>query len=76
MDMPGEVSVTYKDGAFHPDRPLHLPEGVKGTVWVAPDAPTEESRAKAWELIERIRRERLVRSGGRKFNREELYDRG
>lgn len=75
MEYHGDIPVTYRDGVFEPERSVSLPNGSKGRVSVATDDPTPETRRAAWEFFDRIRREKLIRFGGKKFNREELYDR-
>lgn len=75
MEFHGDIPVTYRDGVFEPEHAVSLPSGAKGRVSVLPETPTPEARRAAWELFERIRREKLVRLGGWKFDRSELYDR-
>lgn len=75
MEFQGEIAVTYTGGVLKPDERLDLPEGARVTVSVRDGAPTPESRRRGWELIERIRREGLVRLGGGRWTRDDLYDR-
>jgi len=76
MGYHGEIPVTFDGGVFRPDAPLALPNGARGVVSVWPVAPNAESRRRAWEVIDRIRREKLIRLGGGPIKRDELYDRG
>ncbi len=69
------IPVTYSGGAFHPDEPTASPEGVRGSVSIS-DEPTPGGRRRAWESIQRIRREKLIRLSGPRLTRDELYDRG
>lgn len=75
MEFHGEIPVTFRDGVFQPEQPVTLPSGVKGRVSVDAVAPTPETRRAAWELFERIRREKLIRLGTGALNRDDLYDR-
>jgi predicted DNA-binding antitoxin AbrB/MazE fold protein len=75
VKMDGEIPVTYSNGVLRPDEELPLPDGSRLTVSVRPGGPTPESRQKAWDLIDRIRREKLIRLRGGRFTRDDLYDR-
>jgi|GEM_PF-6797135 len=73
MEFRDEIPVTYSDGVFRPDREVSLPDGSHGFVRVPTEAD-DEKRRKAWELLDRIQREKLIVLRGPKITREELYD--
>ena len=75
MAFQGNISATFTDGVFKPDERPDLPEGARVTISVRDGAPTAESRRRGWELIDRIRRDGLVRLGGEGLTRDDLYDR-
>jgi predicted DNA-binding antitoxin AbrB/MazE fold protein len=75
MVAPNELTVTYTDGVLKPDQRLDLPEGSRITIAMRNQQPTPESRRLAWETIDRIRREGLIRLTGGRLTRDDLYDR-
>lgn len=74
MEFRGDISGTYSDGVVRPDARLDLPDGSRVTISPA-DPPTAESRRQGWEVIDRIRREGLIRLTGPRWTRDDLYDR-
>jgi predicted DNA-binding antitoxin AbrB/MazE fold protein len=75
MDRGGDIPATYTNGVLRPDQRLDLPEGARVTVAVRNGQPTEESRARAWSFLERVRREGLVRLRAGRWSRDDLHDR-
>jgi hypothetical protein len=75
MDFQSQVQGTYSNGVIRPDHGLDVPEGSRVTVNVPDGGPSPETRRRAWELIDRIRREGLIKLRGGKLTRDDLYDR-
>ena len=75
MSFHGEFQATYQNGVLRPGSDLGLPEGAKVTLALRDQQPTPESRKQAWDLIDRIRREGLIRLRGNRWTRDDLYDR-
>lgn len=75
MSYHGEFNATFQGGVFRPGTNPGLPEGARVTLALRDPAPTPESRSRAWELIDRIRREGLIRLRAGKISRDDLYDR-
>jgi predicted DNA-binding antitoxin AbrB/MazE fold protein len=74
MEFHGQIDATYEGGVFRPSQRPDLPEGSRVKV-LQDQQPTAESRRRGWELIDRIRREKLVQLRGSRLTREDLYDR-
>ena len=72
----GDILVTYSGGVFRPDSRLDVPEGMRMRVSMRDELPTSESRKRAWELMERVRRDGLIKLHGMQWTRGDLYDRG
>jgi predicted DNA-binding antitoxin AbrB/MazE fold protein len=76
VDDRSDIPVTYTNGVFRPDHEVSIPEGSRGFVAVENSGdPTPESRKAAWDLLDRIQREKLIVLNIGRFNRDELYDR-
>ena len=75
MGFHGDIPVTYSGGVLRPDTRLDAPEGSRFLVSLRDQAPTAESRKRAWELIDRVRREGLIKLRGARWTRDDLYDR-
>jgi predicted DNA-binding antitoxin AbrB/MazE fold protein len=75
MKMGSEFPVTYTNGVLRPDEPLPIAEGARLMVSIRNGGPTPESRRAAFEFLDRVRRENLVRLEGPRLTREQLYDR-
>ncbi len=73
MDM--TLSATVVDGSLHPDAPLGLPDQSHVTLTIHSAAPYAVRSGLAWESMKRRIREQPLRSGGRKFTRDELHER-
>ena len=72
----GDILVTYSGGVLRPDSRLDVPKGTRMRVSMRDELPTTESRKLAWELIERVRRDGLIKLHGMRCSRDDLYDRG
>lgn len=75
MGYEGEMSGTYSDGVLKPDGQLDLPEGARVTFTLRSQQPTAESRRHSLQMLDRIRREGLIRLAPGRWMRDELYDR-
>ena len=75
MGFHGDIPVTYLGGVLRPDTRLDVPEGSRFLVSLRDQSPTAESRKRAWELIDRVRREGLIKLRGTRWTRDDLYDR-
>ena len=71
-----DILVTYSGGVLRPDSRLDVPEGTRFRVSMRDEHPTAESRKHARELIDRVRREGLIKLQGMRWKRSDLYDRG
>jgi hypothetical protein len=72
-----QFTATVVDGMLRPDEPIGLPNDSRVTVVIAPvplPSPSADPVA-AWEEMKRYADEHPMGSGGRKFSRDELYDR-
>ena len=78
MEPNKSVKVTYRNGAFHPDKPCDLPEGFETTITLTtvpqPLTDPAERKKSAQRLLERMERTPIV-GDPPKFTREDLYDR-
>lgn len=75
MSFHGDFNAIFQGGVFRPGTNPGLPEGARVTLALGDPAPTPESRSHAWELIDRIRREGLIRLRPGRVTRDDLYDR-
>ena len=74
--MTTRVEATLTNGVLKPDRPLPLPDQTRVRLTVEPveEWSPEKARA-AWEALQARLRERPLHLGGKRFTRDELYDR-
>jgi hypothetical protein len=76
--MTTEFTATFTNGAFYPDVPIFLPEQGRFKITVEPvcepPAQAANSLAVLAEMREYAQRHQMG-SGGRRYRRDELYDR-
>jgi len=74
--MTTRVEATLTNGVLKPDRPLPLPDQTRVRLTVEPieEWSPEKARA-AWEALQARLKERPLHLGGKRFTRDELYDR-
>jgi len=75
MSFHGDFPATFQNGVFRPGMNPGLPEGARVMLALRDPQPTSESRRSAWELIDRVRREGLIRLRAGRVTRDDLYDR-
>jgi len=74
--MTTQITATVVGGVFKPDQPVPLPEQtrVKLTVEPVEDWSREKALA-AWEALKTLLREQPLHLGGKRYTRDELYER-
>lgn len=74
--MTTRVDATLTNGLLKPDQPLPLPDRARVRLTVEPieEWSPEKARA-AWEALQARLKERPLHLGGKRFTRDELYDR-
>lgn len=73
--MSTDLTATVLGGALKLDQPLSLPDQSRVRVTIQPVVSNEGWR-RALHSLERLRRDRPIHSGGLRYNRDELHDRG
>jgi predicted DNA-binding antitoxin AbrB/MazE fold protein len=76
MDDRSDIPVTYTNGVLKPDENLRLPEGTRLRADLRPEHKPTLSPEQAMDLIREIAASGSFNSHGRRFTRDELYDRG
>ncbi len=72
--MIADLTGTVLGGTLKLDRPLSLPDQSRVRVTIQP-VQSNEGWKLALEALERLRRERPIRSGGLRYSRDELHER-
>ncbi len=76
--MATQLTATFANGAFHPDTPIELPNHSRVKLTIEPTAEGSgemEDRLALWAEMREYARQHRMGSGGRRFRRDELYDR-
>ena len=74
FDMSTEVTGTVLGGALNLDQPLSLPDQSRVRVTIQPLDANDGWRS-ALDALERLRKERPIHAAGKRFTRDELYER-
>jgi len=69
-----ELTGTILGGTLKLDQPLSLPDQSRVRVTIQPVVSNEGWR-QALESLDRLRRDRPIRSGGLRYTRDELHER-
>lgn len=69
------IQATYEHGVLRPDDPLTLPEGSRVHLVIQPMADPKQAWEDRFAEFQKFLKEHPISSGGRKFTRDELYDR-
>lgn len=70
-----DVTATVLGGALKLDQPLPLPDQSRVRVTIQP-VFTNEAWREALAALERLRHDQPIHSGGLRYTRDELHDRG
>jgi hypothetical protein len=75
--MPTQITATVHNGMLKPDELLSLPEQTRVKLTIEPIEEWSPAKARAaWEALQARLKERPLHLGGKRFTRDELYDRG
>lgn len=70
------IDATVINGVFHPDEPVQLPDRSRVRLTVQPiEAWSAETARAEWESLKASLAKHPVHLGGKRFTRDELYDR-
>ena len=72
--MSTDVTGTVLGGALKLDQPLSLPDQSRVRVTIQP-VVSNEGWLRALDALQRLRQEHPIRSGGRRYTRDELHER-
>ena len=74
--MKTNFNATVVNGGLKLDEPLDLSENSRVRVTVVPVNQTRQQWLQALDALEKLRENRPISSGGMKFSRDELHERG
>ncbi len=69
-------NATVVNGGLKLDEPLELSENSRVHVTVVPVLQTRQQWLQSLDALEELQRSRPISSGGTKFSRDELHERG
>jgi len=70
-----EFRVVYENGVLRPESPLRLPEHARFVASLRPVDRTTESPSAFARRLSELRGKAELRTGGWRFDRDQLYDR-
>jgi predicted DNA-binding antitoxin AbrB/MazE fold protein len=74
--MTTQMTATVVGGVFKPDQPLPLPEQTRVKLTVEPvEEWSREKALAAWEALKTLLQEQPLHLGGKRYTRDELYER-
>ncbi len=74
--MTTQRTATVVSGVFKPDQPLPLPEQTRVKLTVEPiENWSPEKALAAWENFKTLLKEHPLHLGGKRYSRDELYER-
>lgn len=85
--MKTQVAATFVSGQFKPDHSVPLPEAARVTLTIellddeaesetdTEPQPTPEESMAAWKALKAFIKKHPIHGGGKRFNRDELYER-
>lgn len=75
--MTTQVEATVRNGVLMPDIPLPYPDQLRVRLTIEPNESwSPENAVRAWERFVALAAERPINTGGVRFEREDLHERG
>jgi hypothetical protein len=70
------IDATVIGGVLHPDQPIPLPDRSRVRLTIEPiEALAPEKARSVWELLKASLAKQPLHLGGKRFSRDELYER-